>query len=100
MKNNVMKVPKICEVCGKEYLPTSNRQRYCTVCGPEANIAIILRDVRLITIAPTFIVATIRKVLITIDTKQVQVAADNTQHTQNTARTLARYADVMVQVPD
>lgn len=36
MKNNVMKLPKICEVCGKEYLPTSNRQRYCTLCGSEA----------------------------------------------------------------
>ena len=36
MNNNVMQVPKICEECGKEYLPTSNRQRYCPTCGPAA----------------------------------------------------------------
>ena len=27
---------KYCEVCHMPYTPTSNRQRYCPVCGPEA----------------------------------------------------------------
>ena len=100
MKNNVMKLPKICEVCGKEYypLPIVNVTVPCAVL--KLSIAIILRDVRLIMIAPTFIRATIRGALITIGTKQVQAAADSTQRTQTIVRTLARYVDVMVQVQD
>lgn len=30
---------KYCEVCHKPFEPTSNRQRYCTVCGPTAKHA-------------------------------------------------------------
>jgi 5-methylcytosine-specific restriction endonuclease McrA len=28
---------KICQVCGKEYQPTSPNQKYCVQCGPEGN---------------------------------------------------------------
>ena len=62
----------------------------------QLSIAITLRDARLITIAPTFIGATIRRALITIYTKQVQVAADSTQRIQTIVRMRAKCADVMV----
>jgi hypothetical protein len=26
---------RICEICGKEYTPTSNNQKYCPICGPK-----------------------------------------------------------------
>lgn len=32
LTKNVTSKPKICGVCEKEYLPTSNRQKYCTDC--------------------------------------------------------------------
>ena len=37
---------KKCTVCGKVFIPGSNRQRYCPVCAREANRAANARSVR------------------------------------------------------
>lgn len=96
MKNNVMSYLKSVKYAVRNIylLPIVNVTVPCVV--PKLSIAIILRDVRLIMIAPIFIRATIRGALITIGTKQVQAAADSTQRTQTIVRTIARYVAVMV----
>jgi hypothetical protein len=35
--NNVNLNPRACTLCGKDYIPTSNRQKYCVECQADLN---------------------------------------------------------------
>ena len=37
MTKNVSSNPRVCTLCGKSYIPTSNRQKYCVECRAELN---------------------------------------------------------------